>query len=235
MKNLRVIIGLILLTGSLACEMPALDFGEGDIQLSIEAGSEWLHDFTLFGPFKVKNPPTMAVWVSDEEGNFLQTIYVSDKMGRSAWKFNQDNRPEALPTWVAQRGSQPTTDSPEADGVTGATPDGDQSFSLSPVDGLNRFYIWMEVNHSVDYNQAYPEGIDDPSNPAYSGGEGGSGQPALVYRVLVDRNLHQGRTLPMDLLGHSDPGGQSDGIITESLQGITTARDIVREAYVILQ
>lgn len=235
MKIFRILVGLLLLSGSLACQMPDLAYAEGDLQLSIEAGDEWLHDFPLFGPFKIKNPPTMAAWVTDEHGNFLQTIYVSDKMGRSEWKFNQDNRPEALPTWVYQRGGQPTTDAPESDGVTGATPDGDQSFALSPSDDLERFYIWLEVNHSVDYNQAYPEGVEDPQAPGYSGGEGGSGQPALVFRVFVDRNLHQGRTLPMDILGHSAPGGISDGTLYTELQGITTARNIVREAYVILQ
>ena len=51
----------------------------------------------------------------------------------------------------------PTKSEPLADGISGATPRGSFDLKLSPEAGLDRFVVKVEVNHSTDFNETYPE------------------------------------------------------------------------------
>ena len=103
-----------------------------------------------------------------------------------------NRRREALPHWCHSRGVQyadglylPTKSEPLADGISGATPRGSFDLKLSPEAGLDRFVVKVEVNHSTDFNETYPESAKE-GEPGYSGGRHGSGQPAVVYAADVD-------------------------------------------------
>ncbi|MBU0956024.1 MAG: hypothetical protein KKI09_11405 [Spirochaetes bacterium] len=207
------------------------------LRIDIEAGDEWTHPYPVLGFITRPNYPTFALWLSDEENNFLETVFVTAKIGKAKWIMADDSRPEALPLWSKTRGGQPESANPETDAVCGATPKGSHSYGLPQANLPERMYVWLEINHSVDYNDYYAADIQDPGDPYYSGGKGGSGQPALVYRAYVDRSAPAGTKIYFELMGHSQPGGSWQG--TDYYEGgtdsLSTALQIIQSAVLTLR
>lgn len=209
-----------------------LEFGTGDIQVRIEEGKNWLHDFPICWFIKKKNPPQIAIWTTDMDGNFLSTIYVSEKLAKQSWIAAGGNRrKESLPCWSHAQGKQyrdglylPTKEEPLPDAVTGATPKGSFSANIDIHEQVKEFVINFEFNHSVDFNEYYSK---DAGKGAlnYSGGKMGSGQPAVIYRTVVDLTSGQ-KEFEAKLIGHSSPDG-SDGDVYVDMSYFTTALDIV--------
>ena len=96
------------------------------ISIQFEKGSEHNH-------------PLFAIWLTDEKGNYIQTLYVSESIGKGVfhranrktgqWKAGEIQRPATLPYWAHQRAERneygtfmPTPKQPVADAYTGATP-----------------------------------------------------------------------------------------------------------------
>jgi hypothetical protein len=206
-------------------------FSKGEISVSIEEGEAWLHRFPLFLGFKMKNPPQIAIWIEDMEGKYLDTIYVSRKAATQSWLMaGGHRRPEALPHWCHQRGVKyedglymPTKKQPLADALTGATPQGSFEITRQLLPAFpEKFIVKVEINHSADYNEAYPK-TARPGEAHYSAA---GGQPALVYAARIA--LASGASsFEAGLLGHSSPDG-SNGRIEADLSGITTALHIVK-------
>lgn len=230
MKNMLFVSLLPLLFGS--CDKELIAYRHEDLQVEVTAGQEWLHDYPLFWGIKKKNPPQIAIWLEDAQGNYLSTVYASYKIATQSWQSAHGNRrKEALPHWCHARGVRysdglclPTKREPLADGISGATPRGGFGLKLVPAAGLTRFTVKIEVNHSTDFNEAYPESAAEGER-GYSGGSEGSGQPALVYAAQVD--LASGaREFEAVLSGHSSPDG-TDGGIDPDIAGLTSALRIV--------
>lgn len=208
-------------------------FGGGNIKVSVEQGSEWLHDFPLFWFIKKKNAPQIAMWIEDLDGNFLSTIYVSEKLAKQSWTAAGGNRrKESLPCWSYAQGKQyadglylPTKDEPLPDAITGATPKGSFTTNIQMDEDIKLFVIKCEFNHSVDFNKFYPKDAKE-GDSNYSGGKMGSGQPAIVYQVMIDLNNKQ-REFKGELIGHSSPDG-SDGKVYSDTSQLTTALDIIK-------
>ena len=202
--------------------------GIGDYQLSIEPGEAWHHTFYAMGFIPIENEPQMAIWLEDTCGNFLSTVYVTERSATQGWRMaGGARRPEALPRWSHRRGIaapdglyMPTADAPEA--ATGATPHG--SFTACFATGQSPAIVYAEINHSADFNQYYTaEAL--PGTPSYSGGKEGSGQPAIVYSAPILGEDSSEITV-LKPIGHSSPCG-SDGLLRTSLDSITSALDIV--------
>lgn len=223
-----------------SCQKELIEYEAGDVKVCIEEGEEWLHDFPLFLGIKKKNPPQVAIWMEDMEGNYLSTIYVSHKIATQAWQSSGGNRrKEALPHWCHSRGVQykdglylPTKEEPLTDGISGATPRGSFDVKLNPSGRLKQFRIKVEINHSTDFNDYYTK-TAQKNEPGYSGGKEGSGQPAVVYSADVD--LSSGRkSFEAVLLGHSSPDGSSGELQTDT-STLTTALHIVKRITVNVQ
>lgn len=222
------------------CGKELMEYRQGDLRISVEKGNEWLHDFPLFLGIKKKNPPQIAIWIEDMQGNYLSTLYATHKIATQSWQAAGGNRrKEALPHWCYKRGIQyadglylPTKKEPLTDGITGATPQGSFDLKLSPADGLKRFIVKIEINHSTDWNDAYPKSARK-EDANYSGGKEGSGQPAVVYAAEVD--LTTGRKeFKATLIGHSSPAG-NDGYLTADTSTLTTALEIVKKISIICE
>lgn len=216
-----------------SCSKEHIEYQTGDLCVNIEAGDGWLHDYPLFLGIKKKNPPQIAAWLEDTDGRYLGTLYASKKIATQGWASSGGNRrKEALPYWCHRRGVVyedglylPTKSQPLVDGMTGATPRADFNVRLKEKTGLRHFYVMVEVNHSIDFNDRYSDDKRE-GEPDYSGGPEGSGQPALVYRV--DVNLDSASTsFDAVLIGHSSADG-SDGKLYNDLYGITSALTIVK-------
>ncbi len=193
----------------------------------------------IFKKGSAHNHPLMALWLEDLEGNYVQTLYIAESIGKGVFKHGDPStgrwmpgpvrRPAALPYWGHQRGAQaddgyflPTQDDPMPDGITGPTPKA--SFIVhaqTPEDDLRQFRVLFEINQSWDWNEYW-------TNDKFPGDEQymSSSQPALVYDAVVD--LDSG-ILEFELLpiGHSHWSGQN-GELYQDLSTITTALDITK-------
>lgn len=226
--NIWILLGIFSLQ---SCEKEELTYAKGDIQLEIETGEHWLHDFPLFLGITKKNPPQFAIWIEDTAGNYVSTVFATNKIATEGWQANNGNRRiESLPHWCHQRHVVsndglllPSKENPLTDGMTGATPKTNKTFQISPTHLAMPFVIKAEFNHSVDFNSAYPKNARK-GDPNYSGGEEGSGQPAVVYSATVQPNS---KTVDLVLIGHSSPDG-SNGDVYSDLQKLTSAKTIVK-------
>jgi len=187
---------------------------------------------------KQHNHPLFAVWLADMNGTFIETLYVSESIGKGvfprvdrkkgAWLAGSIQRPAALPYWAHQRNIlnefgtyNPTLAHPELDGNTGATPQ--SSFILtmkSSKELIGNYIVFVELNQSWDWNEFW---YNDrfPGNKEYRT----SSQPALVYSILIDTRLSQAYTLKP--IGLSSYDG-SDGHLNPDLSTLTTALKIAR-------
>lgn len=217
-----------------SCNEKLVDYKQGDIQIHVEEGKEYLHDFPLFMGIKKKASPQIAMWIEDLNGNYISTIYVSHKIATQSWQASGGNRrKEALPAWCYSRGIQypdglylPTKDKPVVNGISGATPHGTFDVKITPVGNLRQFIVKVELNHSTDWNEHYPKNAAE-SDPNWTGGKGGSGQPAIVYAATIDLDSDK-KQYTADLIGHSSPDG-TNGEINTDLSTLTSALEIVAE------
>lgn len=214
-----------------SCEKKELAFVENDIKVEVETGENWEHDFTLFLGITKKNTPQFAIWLEDTNGNYLSTIFVTNKIATQSWIASGGNRrKEALPHWCHQHGvvyddglMLPTKKNPLVDGITGATPKGNKSIQIRLADFSQPVIIKAEFNHSTDFNDYYTKNA--PENAAnYSGGSMGSGQPAVVYSATIDANT---QNLELSLIGHSSPNG-ANGNVYPDTSTLTSALKIVK-------
>ena len=103
--------------------------------------------------------------MEDTQGNYLSTVYVTHKIATQSWQASGGNRrKEALPHWCYSRGIKyddglylPTKKEPLTDGISGATPQGSFDIKLSPTTALKKFVVKIEINHSTDFNEAFPK------------------------------------------------------------------------------
>ena len=220
-KMITLLVAVAMMMMNHSCNKKELEYQAGDLSVCIEAGDGWLHDYPLFLGINKKNPPQIAIWLEDVKGRYLTTLYASKKIATQGWVGAHGNpRKEALPYWSHRCGELPLVD-----GMTGATPRKSFDVRMQDKAGLRQFRVMIEVNHSIDWNVAYPENAKAGA-ANYSGGDEGSGQPALVYRSDVD--LDSGRkSFEANLIGHSSPDG-TDSDIHHNMDGITSALTIVK-------
>jgi hypothetical protein len=191
----------------------------------------------IFVKGKAHNHPLMAIWIEDMEGNYVQTVFIAESIGKGIFRHGDPSegrwmpgpvrRPAALPYWGHQRGMQaddgfyiPTQDHPMPDGVTGPTPKAD--FVVSghvPDQQMHQFRILFEINQSWDWNEYW-------TNDRFAGDMHymSSSQPALVYEAIIDLDSDQNE-YELHAIGHSHWSGQN-GELYENLSTITTALDI---------
>jgi len=191
------------------------------------------------------NHPTFSFWVEDLEGNFIETLYVTQylakgifghgSLGEGKWdsKPGPAKRPSTLPYWLHKRLENsddktlmPSPENPIPDAITGATPPNDfilETVIDKPV--AQKFRIMMEINQPWDWNEYWNNGLH-PEDFNYSV----SCQPALVYSVVIDKN-QPGKDFYLNPIGHSHYSGQNGELFTD-ISTLTTAKEIVNKVCV---
>jgi len=213
----RIAVLLALFSCLGACAGEPMQVKQGEIVVKVEGGEEWLHRYSALK----LNPPQFAVWAEREDGTFAGTLFATRKVATGKWAFSGGNpRKEALPVWK-HRNEGATTDA-----ITGATPRDSFVIALAPREGAaeRRFYLYAEFNQSTDFNDVYPEDAKE-GETGYSGGKGGSGQPSILYRALVDLDAAADR-FEFTVVGHGSPDG-TDGSVVADLSTLTSALRIV--------
>lgn len=188
---------------------------------------------------KEHNHPLFAIWLCDKNGKYIQTLYVSESIGKGVfkranrstgkWMAGEIQRPAALPYWTHQRGVKneygnflPTPKQPVVDAYTGATPSGSFVLKVKTEQPLNGEYkIMLEVNQSWDWNEWWTNNRF-PEDKEYKT----SSQPALVYVADLNTN-NRGMEYELKPIGHSHYSGK-DGSLTTDLSSITTALKIAK-------
>ena len=181
--------------------------------------------------------PLMAVWLEDEQGGYIQTMFVPKTIATGIFKYGSDasgkwveaakRAPQTLPYWSHKRGIaasdglyMPEPENPVADAYSGATPT--TSFTLATrADGPlpAKFRVIFEINQNWDWNDYW-------TNDKYPGDNNylHSAQPAVVYESKVDQKELHDRYI-MRPIGHSHPSGQTGELFTD-LSTLTTALEI---------
>lgn len=192
------------------------------------------------------NHPLFAIWLADENGKYIQTLYVSESIGYGVfkranrktgqWKAGEIQRPATLPYWAHQRGIKnefgtymPTPKRPVMDAYTGATPLASFIFHLKTEKPLSgKYKIMLELNQPWDWNEFWTND-KFPDDKEYKT----SSQPALVYSVDIDTNSSE-KEYQMKTIGHSHYSG-ADGSLDTNLTTMTTALKIAKKITVKLE
>ncbi len=195
---------------------------------------------------KEHNHPLFAIWLADENGKYIQTLYVSESVGHGIfvranrnsgkWQGGEIQRPATLPYWAHQRGAinqygtfMPTPKQPVVDAYTGATPSASFVLKAKTEKPLNgKYKIMLELNQSWDWNEYWTNNLH-ANDKEYKT----SSQPALVYAADIDTNKPSSKN-ELRPIGHSHFAG-ADGSLTTDLKSITTALKIAKSITVIVE
>ncbi len=191
---------------------------------------------------KSHNHPTFAIWIEDEDGSYLETLFVTEYIskgvfayadaGEWSWKNEKGEtlRPAALPYWshkrnVISRDSLliPTPENPVPDAISSATPKGSFVLRTSTSDDLPvSFNILLEINQTWDWNE-YWTNTKYPNDKDYKT----SSQPSIIYAGEIDST---GTTDKIRLkpIGHGHYSGK-DGKLYTDVSNFTTALEIANE------
>jgi len=185
------------------------------------------------------NHPLLAIWLEDEDGLYIETLYIAESIGKGVfqhgeksdgiWQPGPVRRPAAPPYWGHKRGIMaddgyyiPTPENPMPDAVSGPTPPGNFTMtSISSVKPPSIFKLLLEINQPWDWNE-YWTNTRFPDDVNYMT----SSQPAVVYEAVIDINSGQ-KEFVMVPVGHSHYSGL-DGSLTADLSSLTTALQIVK-------
>lgn len=194
-----------------------------EINIKVRPGQHW----------KEKREPQIALWLEDSQGNYIRTLYVTERAGHKSWIFGpKEGRPESLPVWYGASKSGSAASKAEAspstasapsltrslDAVTGATPKSELSLTVQIEEG--DYIIKAEFNNSFDYNDFYTKKSS-----------GVNGQPSVVYSAKIPANLTAGQEISLDFAGSGSLTG-GDGSISKNTQNLTTAKEIVKSVTV---
>ena len=175
----------------------------------------------------------LAIWLNDESGMFVDTVYVTRKtaregLGNRGGELDDHwggSRLSVLPVWAHQRGIDdgsgnyyPSKTKPLIDAISSATPKAGQFiWNWQPRRALKpgRYDYYIEVNKSFDQNE-------------YHNYSWYRGQPSVIWRgqLQVGNQLSQSKA---EIIGHGHVAG-ADGRIDSDLSTLTTALDLIREA-----
>ena len=206
-------------------------------------GQEITIDFTKGASFYY---PLFAVWLEDEKGNYIQTMYVARSVATGVFKYGrQENNkwitapkraPQTLPYWAHKRGIKaqdglymPDDQTRVPDAYTGATPTEGFILSSKADNPLpEKFRVMLEINQNWDWNEYWTnDKYPDDENYKWSC------QPALVYEADIDMTTPKDHYL-MKPAGHSHYSGKTGELFTD-LSTLTTAMHIADSVVVIIK
>ncbi len=212
------------------------------ISLDVQRGQHYWH-------------PQMAIWIEDDEGNYIETLFVSKATAKGLFfggrskanfktfdenknKMGDYRRVNALPVWSHQHGVTytdglyvPTNKDPLPDAITGATIVDNFKLKTS-IKTMNTFTLKVEINVAFDDNEYYSE-FDFPEDVIFHNGTGQLGQPSIVFSADIDMQDGKAYYL-MDLIGHGHHSGQN-GTIYKDLTTLTTALKIIERIVVAVE
>ncbi len=178
----------------------------------------------------------MAIWLTTEQGDFIDTVYVTRKTAQKglgnrrgklddkSWLGTKGARLSVLPVWAYTRSVDygggnpyPPKNRPLPDAITSATPKaGEFIRSWKPERPLapGKYFYFVEINKSFDQNKHH-----DYSHYR--------GQPSVVWkgRLTVGKDESKSEAV---IMGHGSPNGEN-GRIDSNMSTITTAQKDIKK------
>lgn len=232
-------LSVLLLTACTSQRITETEF----IDISTNAGSQGNKIILELVKGPAHNHPSMAVWLEDLEGNYIETLFVTQFVAKGVYphgaispaRWSRDpgpaRRPASLPYWAHKRGVRasdglyiPSPDSPLPDAITAPTPAG--SFRLNTASSTRRtgkIRILLEINQPWDSNNFWTNN-KFPGDTDYST----SLQPSLVYAAMIDLS-ELDDPVYLNPIGHGHPSGENGKLFTD-LTTLTTAKEIIYSA-----
>ncbi|MDX1284520.1 MAG: hypothetical protein R3182_05895 [Draconibacterium sp.] len=193
------------------------------------------------------NHPSIAFWVEDLEGNYLETLFVTQFVAKGKFGYGEiesgkwENesgevrRPATLPYWAHKRNIKaedglyiPSPKTAVSDALSGATPLGNFILETGSKLTSGKFRVLMEINQPWDSNKLWTNNKFQGDNDYFA-----SLQPALVYAVTVDLDSEETEYF-LNPIGHSHPSGKNGKLFTD-ISSHTTAKEIAHKIYVSLK
>ncbi|MCR5762409.1 MAG: DUF2271 domain-containing protein [Treponema sp.] len=206
---MKKIIAAVLFTSFCAIAFAA------KVTVRIEPGTAWK-----------KRAPQCAVWIEDENHEYLGTVFVTKSASKKTWKFSpKQGRPESLPVWYNSTKISPDKPADKTfDAVTSATPKKniikEQTF---PLKTGKTYFVVAEVNQSFDYNEHWTKKNSDVN-----------GQPSVIYaEQFTFQEKHNEFLLHFTGTGSID--GKSGIINKSNEQTLSTAKEIISEIQVYVE
>ena len=211
-----------------SCVMNKLDSGpreirlerDGDLSISMDIGQGPLWSTRMqAGPFIFNVLPQLAIWLEDENGEYLDTLYVTGADFKKLRHAAKDKDGEAffrenLPLWSAAmeaRGEAlPSKGNPLPDSLTSATPMGSFTLDTAAVRTGSAVRLFLEINKSGDYNDVFTKE-----------NSGTDGQPPIVYSAELEFPP-SGKSVLLEPVGR----GTDSGLLPD-LSGIDTALQMI--------
>ena len=180
----------------------------------------------------------MAIWLVNDQGVFVDTIYVTRKVAKKGLGNRKGeiddkwggSRLSVLPVWAHQRGIDygggnfyPTKDKPLEDAVSSASPKaGEFIWTWRPEKLLKpgKYFYYIEVNKAFDNNEYHD----------YSWYRG---QPSIIWKgdLFIGDQVSKSKA---KIIGHGHVAG-IDGTINPDLSTITTAMKLIEKAKAIFK
>lgn len=221
-------ISLRVIIVSIGCLFAALLFGGGEVL----AGTNNVQMGITFRIFLNEKNCQMAIWLVNEHGVFVDTVYVTRKvagegLGNRGGGIDDKwggSRLSVLPVWAHQRGIDygggnfyPTKDKPLVDAMSSATPKAGEFVLLwhQKVLKQGKYYYYIEVNKSFDDNEHH--------NYSWY-----RGQPSVIWQgsLSVGDQISESNA---KIIGHGHVAG-IDGSINPDLSTLTTALELIGKA-----
>ncbi|GHU73551.1 hypothetical protein FACS189450_13540 [Spirochaetia bacterium] len=221
MRKFVLAIVSVTLLGCSACNTDRGNFqsiAPSGMQLTVEPGEHWQGKMKVF-IFSVSKTPQMAAWIENNQEHYISTITVTNRSAKKNWKSApKEGRPEALPVWNHKMQNNMA----QIDTVSAATPKSSVDVQIDNGSLINgqEYNVYLEINHSFDYNDTWPEKENDIN-----------GQPSLIYHAKFIAGSSD--RIKLNPIGHGSIKG-TDGNIVQGLEGMTTALTIIKDAYIII-
>jgi hypothetical protein len=174
----------------------------------------------------------LAIWIVNEKGEFVDTVYVTRKtaikgLGNRGGELDDrmgGSRLSVLPVWAYQRGVDygggnvyPPKDKSLVDAITSATPKaGEFVRTWHPTKNLKlgTYTYYIEVNKSFDDNEHH--------NYSWY-----RGQPSVVWQGKITVGSKASKS-EAKIIGHGDVAG-ANGSISSDLSTLTTALHLIKK------
>ncbi len=190
------------------------------------------HQIFSFRLLLLEKKCQIAIWLTDEQGVFVDTVYVTRKIAKKGLGNRRGGlddkwggaRLSALPVWAYSRGVDygnlnfyPPKNKPLSDAISSATPKaGEFVWEWKPKRALKpgKYFYYIEVNKSFDKNENH-------KHSWYRG------QPSVVWRgsIQVGNQLSKSEA---KIIGYGHVAGKN-GKINPDLSTLTTSLKLIEK------
>ena len=175
-------------------------------------------------------PPTMAIWLEDEQTKSFRSVYVTYR-GATGNYYGKVECPVALPVWIGvwrrefSKEGFPTPRDPAPESITGATSLTGEVTAEVEVPKGKKYRYYIEMNVAGDFNRSFPLETED-SRLDYNG----NGQPSLIYRGEI--MAEPGNRSTPEPCGRTDQH-QFTGELIADLAGMDSALECLKKIEVV--